>query len=70
MSPALIGGLAGLAVAIVDYFMLGYIKREAERKGMEQRRLRALDVARTLQLIAFPAVGFFAGPHIFASVGE
>jgi hypothetical protein len=70
MSPALIGGLAGLALAIVDYFILGYVKREQERKGMEQRRLRAVDIARTIQLVAFPAIGFFAGPYILAPFGD
>jgi hypothetical protein len=70
MSPALIGGLAGLAVAIVDYFILGHLKREQERNGMEQRRLRAVDIARIIQLVAFPVIGFFAGPYIFASLGE
>jgi hypothetical protein len=70
MSPALIGGLIGLAFAIADSFMLGFIRGQAERNGTAVRNLRALDIARTLQLIAFPVIGFLAGPYVIPSAGE
>jgi hypothetical protein len=70
MSPALIGGLVGLAFGVADYFLLGFIKDQAGRNGVEPRRLRALDMARLLQLVMFPAIGFFAGPYVIGSVGE
>jgi len=70
VSPALIGGLAGLALAIVDYFMLGYVKRQMERQGnLDPKRARAVDIARMVQLVAFPIIGFIAGPYVIASFG-
>ena len=70
MSPALIGGLAGLALAVVDYFVLGHVKRTMERtSGLDPRRSRAVDIARMVQFVAFPVIGFIAGPYVLAANG-
>ena len=69
--PAIIGALIGLAIGVVDFFILGYVRqwlgrrRPAERLGAGM----ALNVARVSQLIIFPIVGWFAGPVVASNMG-
>ena len=61
MSPALIGGLVGLAFAAVEYAMFGALIRRAAVRGEAERGPRILDLVRKVQLILFPVAGFIVG---------
>jgi len=69
MSPALIGGLVGLAFAIVEYFWFGMIINRTRGRGEAGQGPRALDLVRKGQLVLFPVIGFFAGPYVADSLG-
>lgn len=69
MSPALAGGLVGLAFAAVEYFLFGALIARAERRGEEGTGPRVLDLVRKVQLIAFPLIGFLVGPYVAGSAG-
>jgi hypothetical protein len=61
MSTALIGGLVGLAFAMVEYWMFGALIERAERRGERGRGPRLLDLVRKVQLVAFPLAGLVIG---------
>jgi hypothetical protein len=69
MSPSLIGGLVGLAFAVVEYFVFGAVIERAGRRGETGQGPRILDLVRKGQLIAFPLIGFFVGPVLADSFG-
>jgi hypothetical protein len=69
MSPALIGGLVGLAFAIAEYFWFGMVINRAGRRGEAGRGPRILDLVRKGQLVVFPVIGFFVGPVLARSLG-
>ncbi len=69
MSPALIGGLVGLAFAVVEYFVFGAVIERASRRGEAGQGPRILDLVRKGQLIAFPLIGFLVGPILAKSLG-
>ncbi len=61
MSPALIGGLVGLAFAAVEYVFFGALIRRAAGRGKGGQGPRILDLVRKVQLVLFPVVGYIAG---------
>jgi hypothetical protein len=61
MSPALIGGLVGLAFAVVEYFLFGALIRRAVGRGEGGQGPRILDLVRKVQLVLFPVAGFIIG---------
>jgi hypothetical protein len=61
MSLALVGGLVGLAFAVVEYFIFGSLIARSDRRGDRGAGPRALDVARKAQLILFPLIGLVVG---------
>ncbi|MBP0615044.1 hypothetical protein [Jiella mangrovi] len=66
VDPGVLGGLAGLVVGLVDFYVIGAVvdrmqrERPAERLGAKT----ALNVARISQLILFPVMGWFVGQTI------
>ncbi len=69
MSPALIGGLVGLAFAAVEYFLFGALIRRAAERGEAGQGPRILDLVRKVQLVAFPIAGFLLGPVLVGDSG-
>jgi hypothetical protein len=69
MSAALAGGLVGLAFAVVEYFVFGALIERAARQGEDGRGPRILDLARKVQLIAFPLAGLIIGWLLAGSFG-
>jgi hypothetical protein len=69
MSPALIGGLVGLAFAIAEYFFFGVLIERAMRRGEKGPGPRIFDIVRKVQLIAFPVAGFLLGPLVVGTSG-
>ncbi len=69
MSPALIGGLVGLAFAAVEYLMFGALIARATRRGEEGRGPRVLDIVRKAQLIVYPVIGLVVGPMLVGNPG-
>ncbi|MYZ47814.1 hypothetical protein [Propylenella binzhouense] len=69
MSPALIGGLVGLAFAAAEYVMFGALIGRAAERGETGRGPRVLDLIRKVQLVLFPLVGIIAGPYVAGSLG-
>ena len=69
MSPALIGGLVGLAFAVAEYFVFGAVIARAIGRGEAGSGPRVLDIVRKGQLILFPVVGFLVGPYLASSIG-
>ncbi len=69
--PAVIGALIGLAIGVVDFFILGYVREMIGRRRSSDRlgAGMALNVARISQLILFPVVGWFAGPVVASNMG-
>ena len=61
MSWALIGGLVGLAFAVVEYFLFGALIERAERRGEAGQGPRVLDLVRKTQLVLFPLAGLVIG---------
>jgi hypothetical protein len=61
MSLALIGGLVGLAFAVVEYFVFGALLTRARRNNETGRGPQILDLARKVQLILFPLIGIVVG---------
>ena len=61
MSPALIGGLVGLAFALVEYPLLGALIQRVELTGGSPDSKRILDIVRKVQLVLFPVAGLIAG---------
>ena len=61
MSPALIGGLVGLAFALVEYPLLGALIQRVELTGGSPDSKRILDIVRNVQLVLFPVAGLIAG---------
>ena len=64
--PAILGALAGLALGIVDFVVLGFVKARmaAERPSERLGASVAIEIARVSQLILFPLVGWFVGPAL------
>ena len=61
MSPALTGGLIGLAFAIAEYFRFGALIARAARRGEAGQGPRILDLVRKVQLVLFPVIGLIVG---------
>ena len=60
MGAGAIGALAGLALAIVDFFLLRLL---ATRVDLDETK-RVLKITGISQLVLLPVVGWFAGPLI------
>jgi hypothetical protein len=69
MSPALIGGLVGLAFAVAEYFLFGALIERAARRGEEGRGPRILDLVRKAQLVLFPVIGLIVGAMLAKNSG-
>ena len=69
MSPALIGGLVGLAFAAAEYFLFGALIRRAARRGEEGQGPRILDLVRKAQLVLFPVIGLIVGAMLAKNSG-
>lgn len=74
-SPAMMGLFLGLAVGLLDYIVLTVMGNYMAKRGLEQGAkpeevkqvtgyMRGLAL---LSLIAFPIVGYFAGPYVFGA---
>jgi hypothetical protein len=61
MSTALIGGLAGLAIGIVDFVFLRVL---ATRVDLAETKT-ALNVAGVSQLVILPVIGYVVAPYLF-----
>ena len=66
MSPALIGGLVGLAF---EYFLFGALIERAARRGEEGQGPRLLDLVRKAQLVLFPVIGLIVGAMLAKNSG-
>ena len=66
LDPGLLGALAGLAVGVLDFFVIGYVMERMTRERPTERlgAKTALNVARVSQLILFPVMGWFVGQTI------
>ena len=60
MSASVIGALVGLAIAVVDYFLLRLL---ASRVDLDDTK-RVLKITGLSQFVLLPIVGWFAGPFI------
>ncbi len=69
MSPALIGGLVGLAFAVAEYFLFGALIERAARRSEEGRGPRILDLVRKAQLVLFPVIGLIVGAMLAKNSG-
>jgi hypothetical protein len=61
MSPALIGGLVGLAFAVAEYLFFGMLIDRARRERREGAGPRVFDLVRKAQLLLFPVAGLIVG---------
>ena len=61
MSAALLGALAGLAIAVVDFALLRLL---ASRVDLAETKV-ALNVTGAIQLVLLPVVGWFVGQYAF-----
>ena len=61
MSTALIGGLVGLAIGIVDFVFLRVL---ATRVDLAETKT-ALNVAGVSQLVILPVIGYVVAPYLF-----
>lgn len=61
MSIALIGGLVGLGIAMVDLFFLRLL---ATRVDLAETKT-ALNVAGFSQMVLLPVIGYFVAPYLF-----
>ncbi len=61
MSPAIIGALLGLLLAVVDYYVLRLL---ASRVDLPETR-KVLNVTGLSQFVLLPIVGWFVGPLLF-----
>ena len=69
MSTALIGGLVGLAFAVVEYFLFGALIARSARRGENGQGPRILDLVRKVQLVVFPLAGLFIGSMLAGDPG-
>ena len=60
MGASVIGALVGLAIAVVDYFLLRLL---ASRVDLDDTK-RVLKITGLSQFVLLPIVGWFAGPFI------
>lgn len=65
MSSGLIGGLIGLGVALFDYGLIGSIMGRLREGRQKPATLKALNFARVVPLVAFPAAGYWIGSTQF-----
>ena len=61
MSAALLGALAGLVIAVVDFALLRLL---ASRVDLAETKT-ALNVTGAIQLVLLPVVGWFVGQYAF-----
>lgn len=61
LSGGLIGGLIGLGVGVVDFIVFGKLMERLERDANKRNAAKAIGLARSLQLLVFPVVGYFIG---------
>ena len=67
-SPLLIGGLVGLLIGCISYFMLGKIIASVEPKfgRIEKNNVSViLDLVRKIDLLIFPVIGAAVGHFMF-----
>ncbi|TFF27665.1 hypothetical protein E3C22_04205 [Jiella endophytica] len=66
IDPGLLGGLVGLAIGVLDFFLIGYVMEQMRKERPSERlgAMAALNVARISQLILFPVMGWFVGQTI------
>jgi hypothetical protein len=69
MSLPVVGGLVGLAFAVVEYFIFGALIRRAGGRGEDQRGPRILDLVRKAQLVLFPLAGLIIGSLLAGDAG-
>ena len=69
MSPALIGGLVGLAFAVAEYFLFGALIARAARRGEEGQGPKILDLVRKAQLVLVPVIGLIVGAMLAKNSG-
>jgi len=64
--PAVLGALVGLALGVIDFYVIGLIMGQVARQRPSERlgASTALNIARVSQLIFFPVAGWFFGPMI------
>jgi hypothetical protein len=60
MSLPLIGGLVGLAMAIVTYVVIGKVINKVQSDGGPQSTVRLLELARWSEFIVLPGALYFA----------
>ena len=65
MNAGLVGGLIGLAIGLVDYFVFGSVIRKLETSSAQAMAAKALNIARIAQLVALPAIGYWIGATLF-----
>jgi hypothetical protein len=68
MSPALTGGIIGLAFGVFSYYALSpplirWIERSARENGEEP--VKGLWAARWFDLVIYPAIGYAIGYYAF-----
>jgi hypothetical protein len=69
VSAPLIGGLVGLAFAVVEYFLFGALIERAMRRGEAGQGPRVLDLVRKTQLVLFPLAGLVIGSLLAGDAG-
>ncbi|GJM01989.1 MAG: hypothetical protein DHS20C08_04900 [Rhodomicrobium sp.] len=75
-SPAILGLYLGLAIGLLDYIVLTVMGQMMVKRGIEKNAkpeemrqvTRFMRTLALLSLIAFPIVGYFAGPYVFGTV--
>ncbi|MDQ0327333.1 hypothetical protein J2R99_003202 [Rhodopseudomonas julia] len=69
MSIAFIGLFVGLVFAIADYMLFSMVLERAKRRGESGFGVTAIDLARKVQLVLFPILGWFLGPLLYRNFG-
>ncbi|RLQ87675.1 hypothetical protein [Notoacmeibacter ruber] len=64
MTANLIGLIAGLVLAAVDFALLTMLGRRMDLAGPRG----VLRITAIVQLIAFPIIGWFLGPYLFGEI--
>jgi hypothetical protein len=70
MSLAVIGGLVGLAFALVEYFVFGALIDRSVRRGAKGPGPHVFDLVRKGQLVLFPLIGLVIGSILAGGNGE
>ncbi len=76
MTPSNMGLAIGLAIGLIDYFMLTFMGRKLASQAADhdaspkdarkvERNFKTLAL---ISLILFPIIGYFAGPYVFGTI--